>query len=167
MSKIMLKNVRLSFPSLFERASFNGIEGKYEATFLISKDGNTKAKIDAAIAEALKLAKVKVDPSNFCIKDGDNSDYEGYADNWSFKASRDRRPAVIDSDKSPLTKDDNKLYAGCYVNAVVDIWIQNNSYGKRVNSNLLGVQFVKDGSPFGAGGGNEDVTDDFDDLDDL
>jgi len=34
-TKIMLKNVRLSFPSLFKKAVFDGKEGKFEATVLI------------------------------------------------------------------------------------------------------------------------------------
>ena len=31
--KFKLKNVRLSFPSIFKRSEFNGQEGKFEATF--------------------------------------------------------------------------------------------------------------------------------------
>ena len=38
MSKIMLPNVRLSFPSLFHKAVFDGKETKFEATFLIDKN---------------------------------------------------------------------------------------------------------------------------------
>jgi len=60
-----------------------------------------------------------------------------------------------------LTENDNRIYAGCYVNAIVVLWAQNNNYGKRINANLLGVQFVADGSPFGDGGTSAGV-DDFD-----
>jgi predicted 2-oxoglutarate/Fe(II)-dependent dioxygenase YbiX len=54
------------------------------------------------------------------------------------------------------------MYAGCYVNAAISIWIQNNQFGKRVNSNLLALQFVKDGESFGGGGVK--VNDVFDDI---
>ena len=49
MAKIKLNNVRLSFPSLFHKASFQGSEGKYEATFLLSKEEHKDviAKIEA------------------------------------------------------------------------------------------------------------------------
>jgi hypothetical protein len=57
----------------------------------------------------------------------------------------------VDRDRSLITEDDNKLYAGCYVNAIIELWVQDNSYGKRVNANLLGVQFFKDGEPFADG----------------
>jgi len=169
MTKINLKNVRLSFPSIFQKSVFNGQEGKFEATFLIDKkDEKTKAILDKAIAEALKEAKVKVPSENYCLKDGDitfeDKEYDGYQGCWSIKAANAKRPTILDRDKTALTQEDeNAPYAGCYVNAIIDIWIQNNSYGKRVNANLYGIQFVKEGKQFGSG--PVDVTDDFDDLD--
>lgn len=165
-TKITLKNVRLSFPSIFRRASFNGEEGKFEATFLLTKDGDAAqiAMIEAAIEEAIKTAKIKVPSDKRCLKDGDDVEYDGYAGCMSFKASTNKRPTLINRDKSPLVEDDNVLYAGCYVNAICDIWVQNNNYGRRVNANLYGIQFVKDGQPFGSG--DVDVTDEFDAFDD-
>jgi hypothetical protein len=166
MSKMMLKNVRLSFPSIFKKANFEGNVGKFEATFLIDKaDTKTKAMLDAAIEAAIAEAKVKVASDKRCLKDGDESEYDGYEGNWSFKAANSKRPTVIDRDKTPVVEEDEKIYAGCYVNAVVDLWIQNNKFGKRVNANLYGIQFLKDGDAFGLGA--TDVTEDFDDLDDL
>ena len=121
MSKILLKNVRLSFPSVFQKAVFDGKEGKYEATFLISKeDTKTKAVLDAAIADAIKAAGIKVSGDKLCLKDGDDSTYDGYENTWSLKAANGKRPTVIDRDKSPIIENDEKLYAGCYVNAVVE-----------------------------------------------
>ena len=166
MQKIHLENVRLSFPSIFKRAMFNGEEGKFEATFLIPKDDvETKALLDEAIKKLIASAKIKVPADKLCLKDGDDSEYEGYADNWSLKASTPKRPTIIDRDKTPLVEDDGKPYAGCYVNAIIEFWLQNNRYGKRINANLLGIQFVEDGEAFGVG--NVDVTDQFKDLGDL
>lgn len=163
--RIQLKNVRLSFPSIFNRSVFEGVEGKYEATFLIPKeDTKTYKAVNKAIEDAIAKAKVKVPSDKRCLKDGDESEYEGYAGHWSLKAGNSKRPTVINRDKSPITQDDEVIYAGCYVNAVIDVWVQNNKYGKRVNSNLYGIQFVRDGEPFGMG--PIDVTDDFDDLED-
>jgi hypothetical protein len=52
--KILLRNVRLSFPSLFEKAEFDGQVGKYEATFLIPKtDVETVNLINNAIKDAM------------------------------------------------------------------------------------------------------------------
>jgi hypothetical protein len=163
--RVQLKNVRLSFPSIFKRNVFEGVEGKYEATFLIPKsDKKTKAKLDKLIDAAIAEAKVKVPSDKRCLRDGDDSEYDGYEGNWSLKAASGRRPTVINRDKTPVTEDDEIIYAGCYVNAIIDVWIQDNQWGKRVNANLYGIQFVKDGEPFGLG--SVDVTDDFEDFDD-
>ncbi len=166
MSKMQLKNVRLSFPSIFKRASFNGEEGKFEATFLLDKEKDAAQikMIEDAIEAAIKEAKIKVPSDKRCLKDGDDVEYDGYEGCMSFKASTNKRPTIIDRDKTALAEDDGKPYAGCYVNAICDIWVQNNNYGKRVNANLFGIQFVKDGAPFGSG--DVDVTDEFDAFDD-
>ena len=166
MSKIKLSNVRLSFPSIFKRATFKGVDGKFEATFLLNKETQADQieKLQSAIDEAIKDAKVKVPKDKFCLKDGDDFDYDGYEGHMAFKASTSKRPTLIDRDKTPIVEDDNKLYAGCYVNSIVDIWVQSNDFGKRANANLFGIQFYADGESFGAG--DIDVTDEFDELED-
>ena len=164
---IQIKNARLSFPSLFKKSVFNGEEGKYEATLLFPKsDTDTYNKIVAEIDRIKKENKnAKVGSDKTFIKDGDESEYDGCEGMWMIKASNNKRPTVINRDKTPITEDDEILYAGCYVNGIIDGWFQNNTYGKRVNANLLGVQFVKDGAPLGDGAKTADA-DDFDEIDD-
>lgn len=169
MAKIKLNNVRISFPSLFRKATFSGEETKFEGTFLLDKQEQTdqiekiEAAIEALIKDKLKGTKLKAD--KICLKDGDDIDYAGYAGNMSIKASSAKRPLVLDRDRSPLSEEDGRIYAGCYVNAVVELWAQNNTYGKRINANLLGVQFVKDGEPFADGVAAS--VNDFDVFDDV
>jgi len=167
MATIKIQNARLSFPSLFKKASFDGTtEGKYEATLLFPKsDKKTYDAIMKVIDEAKALKKTKVGADKIFIKDGDDIDYDGYEGMWAVKASNNKRPTVINRDKTPVTEDDEIFYAGCYVNAIIEPWVQDNQFGKRVNSNLLGVQFVKDGEPFGDGG-TKVTEDDFDDIED-
>ena len=76
MDKIQIKNVRLSYPSLFRKAVFENEETKYEGTFIIPKsDKKTKARLDKAIEEALKEAKLKrPKDDNVCLKDGDEAE---------------------------------------------------------------------------------------------
>jgi hypothetical protein len=64
-----------------------------------------------------------------------------------------------------LEKDTGVIYSGCFVNAQIDIWAQDNGFGKRINCTLAGVQFAADGDAFG--GGRPASADDFDDLGDL
>ncbi len=164
--KMKINNVRLSFPSLFHKARFNGEETKYEANFLIPKDSEQAKTIKDAIDNLLKvdLKGAKLGPDKLCIKDGDDLKYDGHAGHWSLKASNAKRFLVIDKDKTPLTEEDGRIYAGCYVNAIVELWAQNNAYGKRINATLMGVQFAKDGDAFG--GGNRVTLDDFEEVDD-
>jgi len=167
MAKLHLKNVRLSFPSLFKKAKFNDVETKYEATFLLNKETDAAQikQIEEMIETAIKEGNIKIPSDKRCLRNGDESEYDGYEGCVSFKASSNKRPTVIDRDKTPIVEEDDKIYAGCYVNAIVDVWVQNNSYGKRVNGNVYGIQFVKDGEPFGSG--PTDVTEEFDELEEL
>jgi hypothetical protein len=168
MAKIKLNNVRLSFPSLFRKSVYNGEETKFEATFLLNKktQGDKIKEIEAAITASVKdnLKGAKLGADKICLKDGDDFEYTGYAGNMSIKASTNKRPLVIDRDKTPLSETDNRIYAGCRVNATIELWAQNNTYGKRINANLLAVQFYKDDEPFADG--EKGSVDDFDAFDD-
>jgi hypothetical protein len=170
MSKIKIPSARLSFPSLFNMASFGGEStGKYEATFILDKKEHAKVivEIEAVIGKLQKdELKGKVASDKVCLKDGDEMDRPEYAGKMTIKASTKKRPLVINRDKSAISEDDNIVYAGCYVNGIVTLWAQNNQYGKRINAQLDGVQFVRDGDPFGDGGISVDQFNAFDDEDD-
>ena len=61
---------------------------------------------------------------------------------------------------------DGRPYAGCIVNGQVDVWAQDNpEFGRRINAELTGVQFVRDGEAFS--GGAPAKPDDFDDVADV
>lgn len=169
-TKIQLKNVRLSFPSLFKKAVFDGKDGKFEATLLIDKDSQADVveKVEAAMQEFLinkfgSESKIPKSLKRTCFQDGDTKDYDGYENQMALKAGNRSRPTVIGRDKSPITEDDDVMYAGCYVNAIVDFWYSDHPKGgKQVLANLMGVQFVRDGDSFSASGG--DCSDEFDEV---
>lgn len=170
--KVKLENVILSFPELFHHAKYQGQStGKYAGTFLFDKSNTAlKDKIDKAIAKVvaehpsgISLKDIKKD--KLCIRDGDDETYEGYADRWSVKASNGTRPTLINQRKEPVVEEDNLFYAGCRVNALINLWVQNNGYGKRVNANLLGVQFVGNGERLEAT--KVAGIDDFDEVEDV
>jgi len=176
--KLKLTNVRLAFPTLFEAKTVNG-EGKpaFSASFLIDpKDPQCEA-INKAILEVAKekwaakadaMMKVIKASDKTCFHSGDlKSNYDGFEGNMYVSARNTLRPLVIDSNKIPLTEQDGKPYAGCFVNVQLELWAQDNNYGKRINATLMGVQFYRDGDSFTGGGTASE--DDFDDLsaDDL
>lgn len=159
---VKLKNVRLSFPALFTAKGFKQPDGtvstpKFSGTFLLSKKlhkAEIKA-IEAAIEEVKKEKWPKgINPKVMkpsCLHDGgEKPETDGYGDDVMYvSASASKRIPVVDADKSPLTEADGKPYAGCYVNASIRLWAQDNQWGKRINAQLRAVQFVKDGEPFG------------------
>lgn len=169
MAKLILQNVRLAFPQLFKA---DDKFGKYGTQLIIEKGSANAKKIDDAIEQAAKekwgakaettLKAIKAG-GKICFTDGDaKADYEGFEGNMSLSTGNSARPTVVNKDKTPLTEADGVIYAGCYVNAIVDIWAQDNSYGKRINASLRGVQFAKDGDQFGGGGVAKDS--DFEDI---
>lgn len=182
--KVILKNVRLSFPDLQHATQYQG-KGpfNYGATFLVPTGSALAKEIDAAIktvatekwpkkAEAY-LKEIMPDKKACCWIDGDRREYDGYAGNWSLAAKRKQDkgpPMVLDADRSPIFKEDRgyypgkegRIYAGCYVNASVEIYAQDNDSGRGIRCELLGVQFFRDGDSFG--GGTPPSADDFEDV---
>lgn len=168
---INIKAARLSYPSLFNHSVFGGDStGKFEATFLLDKveHADTIKQIQVAIDGMMKNdLKTKLAADKICMKDGDESGRAENAGKMVIKASTKKRPLVIDRDKSAIVEADNKIYGGCYVNGVISLWAQNNNFGKRINASLEGVQFYKDGEPFGDAGLTVSAFDAFGDDDDL
>lgn len=153
---VTIRNVRLSFPSLFEpkKGPEETSKPAYAATFLLDKKTNAEdiKRVQAAIDAVVKAEFKGVKPPKTCLRDGtEKSHLDGYGADMVFISARnEKRQLVLDRDaKSPLEAKDGKIYAGCYVNAVIRVWAQNNKFGKRVNASLGPVQFVKDGEEFG------------------
>lgn len=173
--KIKLQNVRLAFPAIFEAKTVNG-EGDpaFSATFLMAPDHPAIEKIRAAFEKlgkekwGARWATVKKEietKDRLALHDGDTkADYAGFEGNMYISARNRTRPLVIDRDKSPLTMADGKPYAGCYVHASIELWCQDNNYGRRINASLRGIQFYKDGDAFSGGGAASE--DEFEDIED-
>lgn len=171
---INLKNVRLAFFDGFKPVAFEDGEGekKYASTFLIPKNSAQAKEVKAAITEVAKAAwkdkapavlkQLEGNPNKYCFQDGDGKSYDGYAGNFALAAKNKKRPSIVDRDKTPLTEEDGKPYSGCYVNASVEIWAQDNKWGKGIRASLRGIQFVRDGDAFSAG--SVASADEFDDL---
>jgi hypothetical protein len=170
---LRINNARLAFPQLFEAKTVNG-EGEpaFSAALLIDPKDPQIPAIKAAIEEVAREkwgAKAEENMKRIIASDktalhnGDlKSECEGFQGMLYISARNKTRPLVIDKDKTPLNQVDGKPYAGCYVNASIELWAQDNKYGKRINASLRGIQFVKDGDAFAGGGTAKD--DEFDDI---
>lgn len=160
--KVKLKNTRLAFPSLFTATRFNEqSEPKFSATLLVEKGSENDKAIQNAIKQVAKdkwgakaestLKKIENNPNKYAYKDGDDTDYDGFAGHMAIRASNKARPTVVNRDKSPIAESDGIVYSGCYVNAVIEVFAYDNS-GAGISASLKGVQFAKDGEAFSGGG---------------
>lgn len=172
--KIRLDNVRLAFPNLFEpKAAKAGQKAKFSASFIFPKDHPAVATLRDAMQAVAKakwgdkwedIYNALRAGDKLAVHDGDaKADYAGYKGNLFINASNEVRPLVLGGGpdgRAPLSASDGKPYAGCYVNAMVEIWAQQHAeHGKRINASLMGVQFATDGERLS--GGATAAADDF------
>ena len=172
--KLKLQRVRLAFPNIFTPNTPPAGEGKpaFGASLLMEpKHAAIKLIEDAMLAVAKDKWGAKGEAvfnqlkkqDRLALHDGDTkAQYMGFEGNFYLSARNPARPTALNKDKTPLNESDGVLYSGCYVHAVVEIWAQDNQYGKRVNATLSGVQFCGDGDAFS--GARPASADDFDDL---
>jgi hypothetical protein len=161
MANIKLENVRLSYNSIFEAQDFEGDQNfAYNAKVIIEKGSEADKKIRAALLEvanaefankgAETIKKVAGDPAQYCYQpmNGDaNSEYMVLATKRKAKAGR---PLIIDANRAPLTEDDGKPYAGCFINILVKPWAMASKGKHWIRCGLEGIQFVRDGESFGS-----------------
>jgi hypothetical protein len=172
---IFLSGVRLSFPQLVEPRSSveNGVK-KFSADFLmpmthpgVQQFGAeyTKSAVDKWKEHAQSvMAIIQGDRKLRCFGQGNEKvngktfkPYDGYADMFYISANKDQMPQMIQADGSAVDATNTmayqalarKLYGGCYVNAAVRPWLQENKHGRGVRCELIAIQFANDGEAFG------------------
>lgn len=163
-----------SYPHLAEpKAGEDGGEAKFSITHLLGKD--THSGIIDLMRDACKRLmaekKIKIASDKLFIKDGDKyfEDKEECAGKYVITARESTRPTLRDAAGNKLDPktdlDDIKqmFYGGCIVSILINPWVQDNKYGKRINANLRAVRFMEDGTPFGEGRIDDDEA--WDDVD--
>lgn len=163
--QVILTNVRLSFPNLFEAKAVGndpGAKPRFGCSLLIAKGDKKNMKLVEDEIARITKAKFKNKPlpaASTPFRDGDEKEYDGYEGHMYLSANRSEKqkaPTVVDSDKTPLTEKSSRPYAGCYVNAIVRFYSmggtgdKQSSFGKKICCSLETIQFAKDGEPFGA-----------------
>lgn len=164
--RIELTMVRLAFADgVFETRRMEGSDRDlYQANALFAKDHPAYKLVEAAAtevageewgakaADVIALAKKKEDGKNWVLKDGSLKTYDGYAGNFYIGPNSKKRPTVLNRDGTPLTAADGKIYSGCYVDMIVEVYAYSHPVGgKGVSSEIKGIRFRKDGDAFGGG----------------
>lgn len=178
--RYLLKNVRLSFPYLFEpdeQEDDNGNKKKtYRVTLLLPKATHKPVaqKLSRIISDMCEeeYGNAKLAADRKFLRDGDESDVEDHHGHWTVTVRETRKPILVDRDRQPTEEDDELLYSGAWANVVIRPWAQNgksmkkkNKYGKRINAGFDIVQFVDHDDNL-AGNARPDVDEVLDELDD-
>jgi hypothetical protein len=168
--KLIMKNVRMAFPSIWEPFEDGG---KFNVKAILPKNHPQLPELEAAMlkvaqekwgAKADAVLKALKAADKTCIHNGDaKTDWEGFEGNFYISASNKVRPSVFDRDKSPLVEADGVIYSGCMFDLNMEIWAQDNEFGKRLNATLRGVRFRADGDRFSGGGSAPAEADEFED----
>ena len=178
MSRIVIKNARLSYANIWEpKPMKDDPEGKkrYSAALIISKsDTKTIKAIEKAVEEAKtegksKLANKKgIIPKNIKLplRDGDEDrpDDETYEDCYflNANATADHPPKIVDRAVEPIL-DRSEVYSGCYANVSVDFYAFSVNGNLGIACGLGNIQKVRDGERLT---GERSAEDDFEALDD-
>ena len=164
---VTLNNVRISFPSLFTpKPGMNGGAPRYQAAFIIDPDSDEHTLLTEAMNEAalLKYAKnpdeaeaivARLHQDNKCayklraLSDKNGQPYSGFEGMFGLNASNKSRIPVVDAQMTPVDEASGLLFAGCWVNTVVQMWPNPEQYGRRINCELQALQVVKSGEALG------------------
>jgi hypothetical protein len=170
--RVTLKDVRLSYPHIFNKQTYEANEPSFSASFIVdpsTKVGKAnKAAMDAAIKAVIAAGFPDKAPKEDkrCWVEGDEDKPEQIGMFVAKASNKKRFPILARDGKTPLTEEDGKPYGGCYVNVVIDVY-PNTKY-KRISASLMGIQFLRDGEAFGAPPLPDDAFEDMgDEEDDL
>lgn len=170
---MQISNVRLSFPDLFHPVEYQAGDGKprFNATFLIEPGSANDLAIRAAIKTAAlekfgkkadaNLKQWEGNSAKFPYLDGNTKEYDGYDGMMYLSCHSKSRPSLFNIDKTPLVESDGVLYAGCYCDAIVELYAQDGA-NPGIRAGFTGVRFRGDGDAFG--GGRAASADAFDDI---
>lgn len=161
--RLITPRFRVSFPQVFEKASYNNGTPRFSVTGLFfpkqfTDDEKEKWKamlsaLDQVSIEAYKKPWKELNRSAFKIPfhKGDEKEYQGYGDpNMIFftMANSKRRPQIVNIDKSFITPENSEeFYAGCWARASVNPYPFDN-IGKGLAFGLGNIQKLADDESF-------------------
>lgn len=172
MSIIMLKNVTLAFPAIDVPQAIGEGAPAYGGKLIIhpTEQADLVKLLDAAILEVARekwkdkaedVINVLKEEKLICFhktpyrskKTG--KVYDGFEGMYHVGTRSEKvKPTAVSLTGAEIT--DNAeikrvFYSGCKVHAKIELWAQDNQFGRRINSNMLGLMFAGQGTRFGGG----------------
>ena len=165
-NKLRTPLFRAAFTSVFKKRAYENGDEKFEITLLFPKSGKDKAdlKILKAAAKTAatetplwdKIPKGLKSP----FRDGDNVEWDGFADHTFIRTSSIHRPKIINRDGVELMTDE-EFYAGCWAYATVNAYAYDKKGNRGISFGLQNLIFIRDDEKFS---GNSSAEEDFSDL---
>jgi len=168
---LWIRNARLSFPNVLVPKSVEKGPPKYSCNFLLTPDAPEWSEIGQILQELATerwkehapaaINMINQDKWMRCYGIGSEKTsrqtgevYEGYTGNvvW-IGGSNNAKPTLYGTDgkELPPTANANTMFVGGnYCDGVISLWLQDNEYGRGVRSNLVAVQYLREGEHFGS-----------------
>lgn len=158
---IVIKNVTLSYPNLFEMKAKPGSDRLcYSVTCLIPKsDVDTKKKLDSVIHKVYeenksdKLKGVKEERVAVTVYDGDGETPKGNdfgeecKGHWVLRANNyKRQPGVVDKNFNDVI-DTSKVYAGVKAHVDLSVYAYKADMSRGISFGLSNVMVLGEGEP--------------------
>lgn len=154
---LLITNTRLSYAYIFK--PYEGDDGsKSFCSHLIIPTNHPqlgalqnlmrKVAVDTWKEKAEEVLQQLKAQDRLCIHRGDISKpgqdaYKGLLYISSSSKIKPRILATVGGINQEIGEDHELApYSGCKANAIIGVWAQNNKFGKRINAQLMGVQFV-------------------------
>ena len=181
-TQIRIKNVVLAFPALAEPQAFGEGEPAYGAKFPIKPNSEQHKAIEAAMLEVAKeewkdkgesVLQMLVDDGKVAFvkkvykskKTGEP--YQGFEGAHYLSARNSQtQPTIYNAYGDPVVgkaEIERQAFSGAVVSASLEIWAQDNKWGRRINCSLRGILLTGEGENFGGGSGPASA-DDFADM---
>lgn len=174
--QILIENVRISYAYLYKPYVGKGDDGKETRSYklhalmppthpslqVVKNAQRAAAAVGWPGAHERVLLELAA-TDRLCLHDGTiyKADDPNYAGNKFVSASGKAKPRLVvtrNGANVEVGEDDPcALYSGCWANVMVAIWPQGpaskpGKWGKRINAQLMGVQFLRHDEKFGGGG---------------
>ena len=162
--------LRLAFPAIYEpRAMANDANSKpaYGGKLIVNPDGKNDKLISDALLKVAEekwpgkgkqvLDKLTADGKVCYVQgpylDKDGEPRDGFEGNYYLSCRSEKlKPTTKNRFNQTVGESDpGAPYPGSHIHAAVDIWAQDNSFGRRINCTLQGAMFASDGPAFGGG----------------
>ena len=156
--QVKLERVHAAFTkNLFKASSIGDSDPKFRGTFVMEPKSEAAIAITKAMQkvasekwgpDAKSVYTTMVKQDRLCLHDGDTkAKFTGFAGNVFVTANSDMRTEIVRRDgRTQVTEEDGLVHSGCIVDAIIDIWAQDDrKWGKRINAGLGPVRYVEPG----------------------